>query len=49
VRPRLPEAAKAREVRFLVSGARAQWRQIGEWVETTSPPIGLLEVMMVDV
>jgi hypothetical protein len=48
VRLRLPEAAKARAVRFLVTEARARWRQIGGWIETTTPPIGLHEVVAVD-
>jgi hypothetical protein len=48
VRLKLPEAAKARAVRFLVSEARAQWRQAGAWVETATPPIGLHEVVAVD-
>jgi type 1 glutamine amidotransferase len=48
VRLRLPDGARARGVRFLVSGARAGWRQAGEWVETTTPPIGLHEVVAVD-
>ena len=48
VRIKLPEGAKARGVRFLVSGAKAQWRQTGAWVETTTPPIGLHEVVAVD-
>jgi hypothetical protein len=48
VRLRLPDGVKAREVRFLVSDARAPWRQTEEWVETTTPPIGLHEVVAVD-
>jgi hypothetical protein len=48
VRLRLPDGAKARAVRFLVSEARAQWRQTGAWIETTTPPIGLHEVVAVD-
>ena len=48
VRLKLPEAGKARDVRYLVSEARAQWRQSGAWIETTTPPIGLHEVLAVD-
>ena len=48
VRVQLPEGAKARAVKFLVSEARAQWKQNGAWVETTTPPIGLHEVVAVD-
>jgi hypothetical protein len=44
----VPEAAKARAVWFFVTGARARWRQIGGWIETTTPPIGLHEVVVVD-
>ena len=48
VRLRLPEGAAARDVRFLVSETRAQWRQSGVWIETTTPPIELHEVVAVD-
>jgi hypothetical protein len=48
VRVKLPEGAKARNVRFLVSEAKAQWRQSGGWVETTTPPIALHEVIGID-
>ena len=48
VRVKLPDGAKARGVRFLVSEARAQWRQSGEWIETTTPPISLHEVVAID-
>jgi len=48
VRLKLPGGAKARGVRLLVSGAKAEWRQVGAWVETTTPPIGLHEVVAVD-
>jgi len=48
VRLKLPHGAKARSVRFLVSQARVQWRQMGAWIETTTPPIGLHEVVAVD-
>jgi type 1 glutamine amidotransferase len=48
VRLKLPDGAKARGVQFLVSGARAQWRQNGAWIETATPPIGLHEVVAVD-
>jgi hypothetical protein len=48
VRVKLPDGAKARRVRFLVSEAKAQWRQSGEWVETTTPPISLHEVVAID-
>jgi hypothetical protein len=36
---RLPDGARAREVKFLASAATAQWRQSGAWIETTTPPI----------
>ena len=45
---RLPEGAKARDVKFLVSSAKAQWKQTGAWVETTTPPIELHEVVAID-
>jgi hypothetical protein len=48
VRVRLPDGAQARGVRLLVSKARVQWRQVGAWIETTTPPIGLHEVVAVD-
>ncbi len=48
VRVRLPDGAKARELKFLVSGAKARWRQSGPWVETTTPPIELHEVVAID-
>jgi len=48
VRLKLPEGVKARAVKFLVSGARAQWRQSGGWIETTTPPIELHEVVAID-
>ena len=40
--------SKAREVKFLVSTAKAQWRQNGVWIETTTPPIELHEVVAID-
>jgi type 1 glutamine amidotransferase len=48
VRVQLPEGVKARDVKFLVSERKAQWRQSGAWVETTTPPIGLHEVVAID-
>ena len=48
VRVKLPENAKARAVKFLVSEAKPQWRQSGAWVETTTPMIGLHEVVAID-
>lgn len=48
VRVKLPAGAKAREVKFLVSAAKAQWRQSGAWVETTTPAIELHEVVAID-
>jgi hypothetical protein len=48
IRLRLSDGAKARSVKFLVSEVRAQWRQTGAWIETTTPPIGLHEVVAVD-
>ena len=48
MRVRLPEGAKARDVKFLVSPAKAQWRQSGQWIETTTPPIELHEVVAID-
>jgi len=49
VRVKLPDGAKARSVRLLVSEARAQWRQSGAWIETSTPPIGLHEVIGIDI
>jgi hypothetical protein len=48
VRIQLPDGIKARAVRLLVSGTKAQWRQTGAWVETTTPSIGLHEVVAID-
>ncbi len=48
VRVRLPDGVKAREVKFLVGAAKAQWRQSGGWIETTTPPIELHEVVAID-
>ncbi|MGP8244051.1 MAG: beta-galactosidase trimerization domain-containing protein [Bryobacteraceae bacterium] len=48
VRVKLPEGARARNVRFLVSEAKPQWRQNGAWIETTTPPISLHEVVAID-
>ena len=48
VRVKLPDGAKARSVRFLVSEAKAQWRQNGGWIETTTPSISLHEVVAID-
>ena len=48
VRVKLPDGAKARRVLFLVSEAKAIWRQNGAWVETTTPPISLHEVIAID-
>jgi hypothetical protein len=48
VRVKLPDGAHARSVRFLVGEAKPQWRQNGAWIETTTPPIGLHEVVAID-
>jgi hypothetical protein len=48
VRVKLPDGVKAREVKFLVSAAKALWRQSGAWIETTTPPIELHEVVAID-
>jgi hypothetical protein len=48
VRVKLPEGAKARDVHYLVSEVRGQWSQTGAWIETTTPPIGLHEVLAID-
>jgi hypothetical protein len=48
VRIRLPDGTKARNVRFLVSEAKARWRQSGAWVETTTPPVTLHEVVAIE-
>jgi len=48
VRLKLPDEAKARDVRYLVAEVKAQWRQIGPWIEAATPPIGLHEVVAVD-
>jgi hypothetical protein len=45
---KLPDGAKARRVLFLVSEAKATWRQNGVWVETVTPPISLHEVIAID-
>jgi len=49
VRIKLPGGAKARGVRMLVGEGQASWLQTGPWVETTTPPIELHEVVAVDV
>ncbi len=49
VRIKLPDGAKARGVHMLVGGGQASWLQTGAWVETTTPPIDLHEVVAVDV
>jgi len=48
VRLQLPDGAQARDVHFLVNESKPQWRQSGAWVETTTPPIGLHEIVAVD-
>ncbi len=48
VRLRLPEGTTARAVRFLVGEAAAEWRQSGAWIETATPPVGLHEIVAVD-
>ena len=48
VRVKLPDGAKAREVKFLVSSAKAEWHQNGAWIETTTPAIELHEVVAID-
>jgi hypothetical protein len=48
VRVKLQDSGKARDVKFLVSGAKADWRQSGPWVETTTPPIALHEVVAIE-
>ncbi len=48
VRLQLPDGAQARDVHFLVSESKPQWRQSGAWIETTTPPIGLHEIVAVD-
>jgi hypothetical protein len=45
---KLPDGAKARSVRFLVGAVKPQWRQSGAWIETTTPPIALHEVIAID-
>jgi len=49
VRIKILEGKKVRSVRFLVSGATPKWRQIGDWLETTTPPIDLHEVVAIDI
>jgi hypothetical protein len=49
VRLKLPAGSEARQVQYLVSEARAQWTQSGAWVELTTPPIGLHEVIAIEV
>lgn len=48
VRLKLPEGAKPRGVRFLVSEVKAEWKESGGWIETATPPIALHEVVAVD-
>ena len=45
---KLPDGAKARRARFLVSETDAQLRRNGEWLETRTPAIGLHEVLAID-
>jgi hypothetical protein len=49
VRVKLPDGEKARTVKFLVSEARPRWRQNSSWIETTTPPIALHEVVAIDI
>jgi Hypothetical glycosyl hydrolase 6/Beta-galactosidase trimerisation domain len=48
VRVKLPDGAKARDVKFLVGSAQAHWSQSGPWIETTTPLIELHEVLAID-
>ena len=48
VRVRLPDGARASQVKFLVSGVKAEWHQSGAWIETTTPAIELHEVVAID-
>ncbi len=48
VRVNLAGGAKVREVRCLVSGTTPAWRQNGAWVDATTPPIELHEVLALD-
>jgi type 1 glutamine amidotransferase len=48
VRVKIPDGATVRGVRFLVAGGAAQYQQSGAWLETTTAPIGLHEVVAVD-
>jgi hypothetical protein len=49
VRLKLPGGAQARDVHMLVSEGQASWIQRGAWVEVSTPPIDLHEVVAVDV
>jgi hypothetical protein len=48
LRIKLPEGAQAKAVHFLVTEAAAEWHQTGPWLQTTTPPIDLHEVVAVD-
>jgi hypothetical protein len=48
VRIKLPDGAQARGLRLLVSEVAIPWRQAGSWVEILTPPIGLHEVVALD-
>jgi hypothetical protein len=42
------DGAKARQVKFPVNSAKAEWHQNGPWIETTTPVIELHEVVAID-
>jgi hypothetical protein len=48
IRVRLPTGAKGGAVKALVSGQKLQWREESNWIELTTPPIGLHEVIAID-
>jgi hypothetical protein len=49
VRLKLPGGAQARDVHMLLGEGQASWIQRGAWVEVSTPPIDLHEVVAVDV
>jgi hypothetical protein len=48
VRVRVPDGLRAKRVHLLVAGTAPAFRQSGEWLETTVPPIRAHEVVAVD-
>jgi hypothetical protein len=44
----LPEGVKPKSVRFLVSGSTPKWTMTGRTLRVLTPPIGLHEVVALD-